>query len=58
MVYMNKQPNFEVYPKSRMLGGGVFFMKDTFECILECVEGCKQAIAESIDSRKSKRIEG
>ena len=57
MVYMNKQPNFEVCPKSRLPGGGVF-MKDTFECKLECVEGCKQAIAESIDSRKSKRIEG
>ena len=48
MVYMNKQPNFEVCPKSRLPGGGVF-MKDTFECKLECVEGCKQAIAESID---------
>ena len=45
---MNKQPNFEVYPKSRMPGGGVF-MKYTFERKLECVEGCKQAIAESID---------
>ena len=58
MVYMNKQPNFEVYPKSRIPGGGVFFMKDTFECKLGCVRRYKQAIAESIDSRKSKRIEG